>query len=377
MKCQLRGAGSSTTCFVVALILMGTLPVIYQIHAEVTGSLEPSIQITVVPPKGGGPDRMATIAGKAGGFNPNECKVVIFTRTNTWYVQPYANAPYTSIDSRGEWQTQTHLGDEYAALLVKPSYRPPATTDSLPPVGGDVLAATSVPAKSEPGAAVKSAPVKAVRKLHFSGYEWAVKSSHNLVGPGPNYFSDNSDNVAVDAQGRLHLRITKREGRWNCAEIVSQRSFGYGTYTFYLETAVDQLDPRVVLGLFTWSDAPAFAHREIDVEVSRWGQIENQNGQFVVQPYTHPENIVRFEIPKALSTIHSFAWSPESVFCQSMTHDPRSKSSAVIYRHTFTQGIPKAGDENARINLWLLAGGPAKAEETEVIISKFEFLPLP
>lgn len=373
MKHQSTVAGCSRRRLIAALIIFVFTP--GTVFLQTSASLEPSIQITDVPPRGGGPDRMATIAGKVSGVNSNEFKVVIFSRTNTWYVQPYANAPYTSIDALGKWETQTHLGDEYAALLVKPSYKPPATTDTLPPEGGLVLAVISVAAKSEPSAAMKSAPVKAVRKLRFSGYEWLVKSSRDRVGPGPNYFSDSSDNVAIDAQGRLHLRITHSGGRWNCAEIISQRSFGYGTYRFHVETAVDHLDPRVVLGLFTWSDSPAFAHREIDVEVSRWGQVENQNGQFVVQPYTRPENIARFEIPKGLSTIHSFTWRPESAFCQSLTRHPQSKSSAVIYRHRFTQGIPKAGDENARINLWLLAGSPPNAEETEIIISKFEFLP--
>jgi hypothetical protein len=217
------------------------------------------------------------------------------------------------------------------------------------------------------------------RSLKFSGYDWTVKSNRGRVGPGPNYFSDSDESVLVDAQGRLHLKITQRDGQWHCAEIVSTRSLGYGTYSFYLDSTVDHLDPQVVLGMFTWNDAPDYNHREIDIEVSRWGRAENQNAQFVIQPYTRSQNILRFQIPPGLpASLHSFTWEPGKVFCQSMKSPnslPRDGSS-VIQQHTFTEGVPQAGGENARINLWLLAGRPpADGKETEVIINKFEFVP--
>lgn len=224
----------------------------------------------------------------------------------------------------------------------------------------------------------KSDRPRGVRTLRFSGYDWTVKSSDRRVGPGPNYFSDSGDNVTVDARGRLHLRITRRDGRWHCAEVVSAQSFGYGTYRFYLDDAVDDLDPQVVLGMFTWHDDPAYHHREIDIEVSRWGRADNENGQFVVQPYTRPRNIVRFHLPAGLrSSTHGFTWTPDKVLCRSLKgHDPTaSEPGLVIHQHTFTEDIPRAGGENARINLWLLGGRqPADGKEAEIIISKFEFV---
>lgn len=295
----------------VALIVVIALPVLGQSDDSVKRNKlvpKPSIAVTRVPPKGGGPDRMEPIAGTVDGVNVEACRVVVFARTNTWYVQPSVASPYTTISNDGKWETDTHLGDEYAALLVKTSYKPPATMDTLPEVGGDVLAIVRVPAKvqsaqnSVPSANTSADITRAeMRTLQFSGYEWKVKSSSGQVGPGPNYFSDSKNNVEVDARGRLHLRITQRDGRWYCAEVISTRSFGYGTYRFYVDTSFDKMDPRVVLGLFTWSDAPDYSHREIDVEVSRWGNKNNKNGQFVVQPYTRPMNIVRFQIPRGLN----------------------------------------------------------------------------
>lgn len=369
-------------------------------HGQRTKS---AITITQVPPRGAGPDVMATIAGTVRGVNGKKYRVVIFARTNTWYVQPYAASPYTTIRANGKWSTRTHLGDEYAALLVDPSYQPPPTTDVLPEIGGPILAVTTAAARSEsktapaqsaktespstPGVPTNSPSGKgsaaslesANRMIQFSGYSWRVKSSRGKVGPGPNNFSHRRANVEVDAKGRLHLRITKRQGRWYCAEVISTRSFGYGMYKFRVGSQVDDLDPQVVLGMFTWSDDRAFSHREIDIEISKWGDIHNKNAQFVVQPYTNAANIFRFEIPPALSrTTHYFDWRSDRIIFQSLKAPDRDLADrgAIIQQKEFAAGIPKAGGENARINLWLVNGGqPLHGKSVEIIIDKFEFFP--
>jgi hypothetical protein len=44
-------------------------------------------------------------------------------------------------------ESETHGGTEFAALLVKTSYKPEATCGTIPGVGGDVIAV----AKNKPG----------------------------------------------------------------------------------------------------------------------------------------------------------------------------------------------------------------------------------
>src|SRR6185503_3577849 len=96
-------------------------------------------------------------------------------------------------------------------------------------------------------------------RVTWSGGQWQVKTSNASVGPGPNIFS--KANVGVDPGGFLHLRIAKdAQGRWTTAEVIGPSSLGYGTYTFTIATPLDALDPNVVLGLFTWSDRPQYAH---------------------------------------------------------------------------------------------------------------------
>jgi hypothetical protein len=108
---------------------------------------EPRIQITEVPFKGAGPDELQRIGGTISGVKSTECKVVVFAHTDTWYVQPYIESSDTEIDENGTWRTDTHLGDRYAALLVKTSYKPPKTSGKLPAVRGEVLAVATADAR--------------------------------------------------------------------------------------------------------------------------------------------------------------------------------------------------------------------------------------
>jgi len=219
------------------------------------------------------------------------------------------------------------------------------------------------------------------RTIVFSGHTWTVKSSSGQVGPGPNFFSDSASNVWVDAQGRLHLRITKSKGKWQCAEIVSVESFGYGTYRFYLDSAVDSLDPSVVLGLFTWNDVPDYNHRELDIEFSRWGAASNQNAQYVVQPYDVAANIVRFEQPAGVAqSTHSFRWMTGGVAFQSVrgfeATNPAAGDVINTWSYSVGSGTPVPGGENARLNLWLFQGrAPTDGREVEIVVNRFQFIP--
>jgi hypothetical protein len=341
-------------------------------QAEPPAESPNTVAITHVPPAGAGPDTWGTISGNATGADLNDCRIVVFARGDVWYVQPQADKPYTTLQAGGHWETGTHLGYEYAALLVKLDYVPPATVTDLPSVGGGVLAIVSAsPAGGSPA-----------RTITFSGYDWVVKSSAGPVGPGPNLFSDSAESVFVDDQGRLHLRILEEAGKWTCAEVVSKRSFSYGTYRFHLATPVDDLDPNVVLGMFTWSDDPAFAHREIDIECARWGKANDPtNAQFVVQPYVPAGHLLRFSIPLGQPhTVQVFIWCPDQVIFESLlgAQSTDAQPPAVAREWKFNgQGVPQAGGENARINLWLNGGvPPARGQNVEVIVRKFEFSPL-
>lgn len=217
--------------------------------------------------------------------------------------------------------------------------------------------------------------------ITFAGYNWLVKSSTQPVGPGPNFFSDSTENVRVDAQGRLHLAITHRDGKWHCAEVILMGSFGYGRYVFQLATPVGRIDPQATLGLFTWdSSAPANHNREIDIEIGRWGiPFDPTNSQYVVQPYTTPGNLVRFTTPDSLAfSTHSFEWTPDSIkFLSVKGHQSTPPYDSLISSFTYTgPDIQPPGIENTRMNLWLFRGfAPLNGQGFEVIVSNFKYFP--
>ena len=108
----------------------------------------PAVMITLIPPRGEGEDSQGNIAGTVTGVaTPQNHKIVVYARTNQWYVQPLIDAPYTPIKDNGTWNNWTHLGHRYAALLVRPSFQPEAALIVLPEVGGDVIDKTEVAAQ--------------------------------------------------------------------------------------------------------------------------------------------------------------------------------------------------------------------------------------
>ena len=105
---------------------------------------KPSIELTTVPraDRGGGQE-LDVIKGRVHNAASGQ-QVVLYARSGAWYVQPYADQPFTTIGADSTWINRTHLGTEYAALLIEPGYAPPALTIALPDVGGGVVAVTLV-----------------------------------------------------------------------------------------------------------------------------------------------------------------------------------------------------------------------------------------
>jgi signal transduction histidine kinase len=99
----------------------------------------PSIEFTSIPVVGeGGPNKLDTIEGRVIQARPGQ-QIVLFARWGPWWVQPFTEQPFTKIQPDSTWRSSTHLGTQYAALLVDPGYRPPTTMDVLPNQGAGVI----------------------------------------------------------------------------------------------------------------------------------------------------------------------------------------------------------------------------------------------
>ncbi|MAE70916.1 MAG: hypothetical protein CME06_10665 [Gemmatimonadetes bacterium] len=321
-------------------------------------ALDPVIEI-------GWTNELATsVTGRARNVDAGSERVVLWVKTDRWYVQPLLSDPFTDICQYGFWENWTWGGDRIVALLVDESYdpllNPGGVRDAHPAEQTGVIAFDDCPA-----------PGGAERYLKWSDYTWIVKNG-GPWGPGPNMWSDDPSLVWADAVG-LHLTIQPLDSVWYCTEVWLDLDLGYGAYEFRVATPVDTFAPEVVVGLFVYESDT----QEIDVEFATFGDSRPENAQYVVQPWWRPENMELFDIGPDPQTTHRFEWSAGRVdFTSWIGHgDYPPAPEDVIHTWSNTEpDVPVPGGEFLHLNLWLLGGAPpSDGQPVEVVVESFRF----
>ena len=245
-------------------------------------------------------------------------------------------------------------------------------------------------------AAIKPGPLKEMPKLpvavkqfvyrderiEFCGQTWAVKKSARL-DPGPNRWTDDTSAVFLDDKKHLNLAIVPADKGWSCTEVVCNDALGFGTYTWTFRTDLPGFDPQAVLGLFTYQNSAnkqGIPDKEIDFELSRWGDPTNELGQFVVQPYVGrgKKNIERYPVPPDAKQplMAKYVWGKGLV--QAVCTDASGRE---LRKWTYKSGdepasvVPPAdAKERAIANLWLYEGKPPQGgKPVSVVIESFRF----
>ncbi|MBZ0310169.1 MAG: DUF11 domain-containing protein [Anaerolineae bacterium] len=257
------------------------------------------------------------------------------------------------------------------------------TVNGIPVISGSLFAAVSVSGtQPDPNPANNTETEKTIinppvgtRVVYFANQSWYVKAGTNM-GPANNNWSDSSESVWVDAQGRLHLKIRKIGDTWWCAEVFTMMTYGYGTYQFFVDSDLNAVDQNIVLGLFLYQDD----QNELDVEVSRWGVPADPNAQFVIQPYYVANHRERFFLNNSGPTVHEMVWKPDSVLFTSFQGSSPVGSPVIhTWEHAHTDIPQQERDLRLHFNLWLLNPPqmPANEQAFEVILSTMKFAPLP
>lgn len=320
-----------------------------------------SIQLTHIPTWGS----QENLKGKVNNtvIEDNQILVYIYVE-GWWWVKPYGTNPFTTILSDSTWACNVTTGgnDKYAqrfiAFIVPVGFIIPGVSfqNDLPE---DLYNYPYQLACRQPG----------VRKIDFCGYEWIVKKSEAQIGPDNNYWTDDTNHVFVDDEGELHLSIVNSNNKWYCSEVIADTAFGYGTYSFNIKTG-EGLTPYSVLGMFTWDEyANNDFYREIDIELSQWGDSLNENFQYVIQPWSNPANIHRFNIPDYENSTHKFTWKVDTVDFLSLTADSSVVNSWV---YSGEDCYEPSSTANPRINLWLFQHHTPQ-QDIHFTISNFSF----
>ncbi len=346
-----------------------------------------SVDILGVPTVG----QAGQITGIVNGFDPtaHDVAAYIYQDGRGWFSEPSLTSRITPIEPDGTFSVDVGVnGDaEFASgfavsVIPKGGFTPGLSFGTTLTLGNESLASTVLQRYG--------------RNIQFAGRNWGVKQSGGATGPGQNRFSARPEDIFVDPNGALHLTINNHDGGWFATEAVLTESLGYGTYVFKTNSEVDKLNENAVFGAFTWDirgddtvEIPGWPYREIDFEDSRWGDPNDPNtSQTVVQP-PGTGRLERYALPDLSNDARLtrfFTWEPGRVEWVTLLgdHDPTNfPESAVINRRElvdqgdFFTAVPLPGHETFRFNLWLFGGPPSDGQPIEVVITDFQFIPIP
>ena len=239
--------------------------------------------------------------------------------------------------------------------------------------------------------------IASAREITFSGRQWIVRDGRSTPSaPGSNYWNNSTDNVWVDANGYLHLKITHVGDKWYCPEVKTKEKLGFGAYQFWLIGRIDVFDPHVAFGLFQFPTpdlGPSGTH-EIDFEFSKWGVAGAPNTLYTVYPRQGTPGEIRvagqekwnFNLDDSNPqpwTTHRYTRTATSIFFQSQYghyNDDTNLFHSWTYNAATDTYTNDPSDLNhsldampVHLNLWLFKGTPAA--EVEVIIREFTFTP--
>lgn len=238
-------------------------------------------------------------------------------------------------------------------------------------------------------------------QVRFSGYDWYVKTGPSLLGPGPNLFSNRPEDVFIDAQGFLHLRIAEHDGVWYSTEVVGLDTVGYGVYTWVISGDYENIPENTVLGLFTWN-TESFqeeANSEVDIELAKWTDPAAKSLHMSVQPVNfdpfYPERTHEADTEAGDLigvTTHQFSWTDSLIVWKSWkgertggeliaewsfddTNPARVKNENGLASRPIVIPAPM-NNTNVRMNHWMLFGiPPADGQEHEAVIRSFRYEP--
>lgn len=225
-----------------------------------------------------------------------------------------------------------------------------------------------------------AAPCARAADLQWAGRTWKVTSG-GMAGVA----NGSPNNVSVDQNGYLHLKITNNGGTWTAAEIFSTDKLGFGTYQWQVDAPIDRFDKNVVLGLFPYGpDAGIGADgtNEIDIEYSFWGNANGVNGDWTDYPAsgkTIGEKSYKFSLNGGTQSTSRFIWSSSSIQnfllsgFEAVTSVDNLINSWTYAPSNPTTNIPQQALPLG-INLWCFDAPPSDGKNVEVVIRDFQFV---
>lgn len=221
--------------------------------------------------------------------------------------------------------------------------------------------------------------------LSWKGHTWNVTNG-GMAGVA----KGNPANVSIDQNGYVHLRIVNSGGTYTASEMFSQDNMGYGTYQWWIQGPIDNMDKSTVLGLFPYGPVAGIGkdgENELDIEFSKWNNTLCSgacNADFTFYPATGNFNLgptekdFEINLNGGTFTTARLVWTPTSVTGTIMSGlQPIGTTANVLKTWIFAPTDPTARIPQQPLptgmNLWCFKVLPASNQE--VVLQDFQFVP--
>lgn len=237
--------------------------------------------------------------------------------------------------------------------------------------GSETMLARSLTALQLVALLLMLAPVSAAtaRTISWSGHEWDVRPE-GVGGPGPNRWSDSSENVRIEGSDLVLSIVRDSSGTWTSAEVDNRRHLGYGTYRWVVASDLSALDANEVLGMFTYGGGDP-SNNELDIEASHWGNRSWPSGSATVwqNAATGRRQSAGFAYSDKPPYVNQFTWLPGGI-----RYLVTDATGATLLDWTTTGGVPAPSSEVPVINYWRSENVPPEGPRS-MRISSFAWAP--
>ncbi|HTY90883.1 MAG TPA: hypothetical protein VMC84_06865 [Methanocella sp.] len=217
-------------------------------------------------------------------------------------------------------------------------------------------------------------PIPVVKTLEWSGYSWIVDDYRGGV------FTTN--NVWVDSEGRLHMKLIYKDGKWNEFNVILKDPIGYGTYSWTVDTDLEDIqdvqdggNPNFIFSGFSYDDSlPDYNYGEIDIEHCKWGNPDlDSNTDWTIHPANH---LVQYKHITGANNTDTIEWMPDHI--KFSVQGPSQPYMEYVF-NDHSQIPPASGYMQ-----WLFYVGEVKSHpppnnigyyEAEVVIRNFKIVP--
>jgi len=223
------------------------------------------------------------------------------------------------------------------------------------------------------------------RIIFFAGREWIVHNRYG--GPGPCNFSNSTNNVWIDQDNRLHLKMYKENGIWKHPHIETIEHTSYGNYRFYIIGRPDLQDKNVVFSPYVINTEAPPTYGEIDFEFARWS----------VDSYPYANYCLHYDddgVPEYHHNFNTsltgeyftagFNWSENNVVWKMIHgHYPEPPSSNFLVLNSYIDYITQPGydasnvpfeDDNLTMNIIIWTCDiPSNGQALEYIIKDIDY----